>query len=245
MTAEAKPSMNRIIPSINIPYLDREVICFSYPFEGPFNYRDLGKRILDNQTLKLSLPDGEKTSFLLRAAYCGHKEFQKHQRAVELRDGIMEPSYFYLFQINTWTNKGLYVEYDPEAIGISGKIDIDRFERQLERGVTLKNKIRFSKDGGTGFAPRETYRGGEFTPDEFAKDGVIIARNKVQGAKNLAEISQSKYFRIKKPRSWIIEPENEPIQTVSALGSYDGVRLGFYGVCHGVGLGGCASGVFS
>lgn len=237
---------------INVPYIDRK-LSFAYPFAGPNDYRSVAKEILENKTAKMSLPDGEKTAFLLHAVYCGPEEFIKKSESEKLIDEIWNPMYLWIFQRNLWVPKkynsahGVFVVYDKNGIGTSEELDIGELERALKGGRKLKKDIRFSEDGKIGFAPRNTYREGVFkNPEDFANDGFIIASNKEDGARNLAEVSQSEHFKYKQPRSWILNAEDKPIQTVSAVGyrGWDDYRLGFGGNFPDGYWDGCASGVW-
>lgn len=226
-----------------------ESIAFAHPFAGPNDYRSVAKEILDNKIEKMSLPNGEKTSHLLHAVYCGPEKFQNEPEAVELRDKIMKKEYHLLiFQRNLWVPEkyrsahGVFVVYDENGVGTSEELDIGDLEKALKGGRELKNGIKFSEDGKIGFAPRNTYKDGTFeNPEDFAKDGFIIVSNGEQGARNLAEVSQSGHFRYKQPRSWILDPESKivdkdkPAQTLSVVGVnffVDFRLLGFDGIAY-------------
>ncbi len=247
MTNQYTPSIRRKITEIDVD----ENISFAHPFASPNDYRSVAQEILNNKTVKMSLPDGEKTSYLLHAAYCGPEEFQNQPEAIKLRDQIMKPRHLWIYQRNLWVPEeyksahGVFVFYDEKGVGTTEELDIGELERALKGGKELKNGVKFSEDGRITFAPRNTYKDGEMSAEDFANDGFIIASNGENGARNLAEVSQSKHFKYKNPRSWIADPDNKPIQTVSAVGGgrdWVGGGLGFYGDCHGGG-GGCASGV--
>ena len=131
--------------------------------------------------------------------------------------------------------------YDEKGVGLSEKLDVGELEKSLNGGRKLKNGIRFSEDGEIGFAPRKTYKSGEMKPEDFAKDGLVLVTNKPEGAKRLAEVSSSKQFKYS-PRTWIIEPTDEPIQSLSAVDSYwYGAWLNLNANCDGNDYGGCAS----
>ena len=241
------PSIERGITRLKVA----ENITFAHPFAGPNDYRGIAQEILKNKVKKMYLPDGEKTSYLVRAVYCGPQKFQSQPESIELREQIMKPRYLWLFQRNLWIPKevktnygpGVFVVYDEKGVGTSEELDIGELERELKGGRKLKNGIIFSEDEKTSFAPRNTYREGEMSSKEFANDGFIIISNKEQGARNLAEVSQSNHFEYKKPSSWIVDPGNKPVQTVSALGYrfFCDNRLVFGGYLGG--RGGHASGV--
>ncbi len=244
---------NQYIPTIKKQVTEIDVgenIAFVHPFIRPNNYKGAAKEIL-NHPVRMSLPNGEKTSYLLKAVYCGPEDFQKEPEAVELRDEIMKQKYLWIFQRNLWvpeeyeSSHGVFVVYDEKGVGISKELDIGELEKALKGGRRLENGVRFSEDGKVSFAPRKSYKDGEMTAEEFANDGFIIASCEENGARNLAEVSQSKYFPIKEPRSWIVNTDNKPIQTISALGDrvWYGYGLDFGGSYRVVGRYGCASGV--
>ncbi|MBI2448702.1 hypothetical protein HYV49_00205 [Candidatus Pacearchaeota archaeon] len=228
------PNIERMATRLNVD----ENIAFAYPYSKRSNYKSVAQEILNNKTAGLSLPDGEKTSYLLKAVYCGPEDFQKQPESVELRE-IMKSGYFWLFQRNLWipekykSSHGVFVVYDEKGIGTSEELDIGELEKALKGGRELKNGIKFSEDDKIGFAPRDTYNEGEMSPEDFANDGFIIVSNKEQGARNLAGVSQSRHFKNKKPRSWIVNPDKELIQTVSAVG------YGRYWVDYRLDFGGC------
>lgn len=245
MAEEYAPSIERGLTRINVG----KGIAFAHPFAGPNTYREVAKQILGNRTARLSLPDGENTSFLLHAVYCGPEEFQKQPEAVELRDNIMRPRYLWVFNSNLWVPEkyksayGVFVVADEGGLGLSQQLDVGELEKRLKGGRKLKSEVRFSEDGKVGFAPRDTYKNGVMSPEDFAKDGFIVASNKEEGARKLAEVSKSRHFTYKQPRSWIVEAGKEPIQAVSAVLGYDGDRLGFLGYFLDGSWGGCAFGV--
>ena len=132
-----------------------ESIAFAHPFAGPNDCRGVAKEILNNKTAKMYLPDGEKTSFLLKAVYCGSEEFQSQPESIELRDEIMKPRNLLVFQRNLWIPEnygaGVFVVYDEKGVGTSEELDVGDLEKSLKGGKKLKNGIRFSEDGKTGF----------------------------------------------------------------------------------------------
>ncbi len=254
MNKQNLPRVERGITKLVVPYL-AEDISFTHPYICSNDYRSVAKEILKNETAEMFLPDGKRTSFLLHATYCGPENFQSLPESVELRDKIMKLRYLWIFQRNLWVPEnirttygpGVFIIYDENGVGTSEELDIGKLEKALKDGKQLKNGVRFSEDGEVGFAPRNTYKEGVFeNPEDFANDGFIIASNKEQGARNLAEVSQSKHFKYKTPRSWIVNSDKEPIQTVSAVGNdwyWVDLGLDFGGGCRGGGRDGYASGV--
>lgn len=243
MTKQIFPNIERQITILN---LDRS-LAFALPFEGPGKYVDVMRKILQNPAVKLSLANGQETAFLLEPAYCGQKKFRQQPEIVQLRK-TMRNKYLWLGQVNLWVPEkyksahGVFVVYDEKGEGLSKELDVGKLERGLRGGRTLRSGVRFSEDEMITFAPRDTYRGGEFTPEDYAKDGFNVANNKVQGAKKLAKVAGSKYFSIKKPYSWIMRPGEEPVKSLSAVIDCFGGGLGFVGICDAYGRG-CASGI--
>lgn len=222
---------------ITVPYLD-ETITSAHPFSGPDKYRSTGRNILGN---KQSLADGEQTAYLLHAAYCGPEEFREQKELIEFRDSIMRRNYLWIFNRNLWNSKGVYVVFDPKAIGLSENLSIKELEKSLEGGRELSNGIRFSNDESTAFAPKESYKLGDHTPESFAQDGFVIATFKEKGAEKIGEVS--KKFRYN-PKTWGLEikKDQNPEQRVLAVdGNYGRLGLGDY--FRGYGRGGFAFGV--
>ena len=236
------PTIERGRTRITIPARD---VVFTHPFEGPNSYQEVGNRILQDQTANLGLPTAEKTAYFLQEVYNGPEQFQNEAEPAELRN-IMKQRHLWIFNRNLWVggeNPGVYIQHDPQALGNSQTLNVCDLEESL-RGGTEVEGVKFSQDGRTAFASRETYKEGEFTPEEFAKDGFVLASFGKMGTEKIAEVSQSDHFRYKNPKSWIIDPSDEPVQTLSAVGGDNG-RLGLCGLYHVGDRSGYASGVFS
>lgn len=161
-------------------------ISFAYTPTGPNYYLAVGKQILDSNK---KVPTGDYTASLLHAAYFG-----------EARDGrgfgrvreIMKNNWLWVFNQNLWTPKGVYVVQDVNAVGRTMPLDISHLEGILNGGEELSwGGIRFSKNKGIRFAPKGSYQHGEMTPEQFAKDGFILASLGVEGAEKLGEISST------------------------------------------------------
>jgi hypothetical protein len=191
-------------------------IAFTYPAFGPNPYKEVGQEILSKN---LKVLTGDYVSSLLHAAYCNsdvkdEPEFQGVQ-------SVMKDGWLWIFNRNLWTKKGVYVVQDLDATGTNQALDINELEEMLKRGDEIKG-IRFSNDKKVRFAPKETYKLGEHTPDSFAKDGFIIASCGQQGAEKLAEVSAK--FK-NKPYIYGVETKT-PEQRVSIVDDY-GDRLRF------------------
>jgi len=165
-----------------VPYNASE-IAFASPAFGSNTYIKVGKDILSKN---LKVPIGDYTASLLHPAYC-NSEIKDEPEFKKVRD-ITESNWLWIYNRNLWDGNGVYVFQDLEAIGRSQPLDINELERMLKGGKEI-NGIRFSGDGRVRFAPKETYRLGEHTPESFAKDGVIIASCGQEGAEKLGEVS--------------------------------------------------------
>ncbi|MBS3088355.1 hypothetical protein J4402_01090 [Candidatus Pacearchaeota archaeon] len=207
---------------IRVPHESTE-ISFAFPSAGPDNYRNIGNKILSQNQ---KVPTGDYTASLIHSAYCS--EAQNELEFQNVRE-IMKNRLLWVFNRNLWTGKGVYVIQDLKAVGRSQPLNSEDLEKKLKGGKEI-NGIRFSKDKLVRFAPKETYRLGEHSPESFAKDGVIVANCGVEGAEKLGEASTK--FRLKKPSVYGIGNEGEE-QRVAAL--YEGA---------GSGLDFCGSNVF-
>ena len=205
-----------------IPYQGKE-ITFAYPSFGPDNYQNVGNKILSNN---LRLPNGEHTASLVHTAYC-NPQVENEPEFKNIRE-IMKSRYLWVYNQDLWTPKGVYVVQDLKAEGLSRKLEANQLEKMLKNGKDI-NDIRFSKNGNIRFAPKGTYKLGEQTPEELAKNGFIIASCEKEGAEKLGEVSTKFKY---KPYVWGVETEDKSVQSVSVLGgSYDSYRLLFVGDC--------------
>ena len=165
-----------------VPHEDKE-IAFAHHEYGPDIYRDVANQIFKN---KQKVPIGDYIVSLLYPAYCD-KKVRKVKEFTNVRDTLHD-DHLWVFNVNAWTNKGVYVIMDLEAKGRGLRVDINELEKALENGKDI-NGVRFSKDNLVRFAPKETYKFGCHTPDSLSKDGFIIASFGEEGAKKLAEVS--------------------------------------------------------
>lgn len=170
-------------------------IAFAYPPEGPKGYCHVGAEILRKGQ---EVPHGDYTALLLRAAYCSdartRSEFKNVRKILGKWGGL------WVFNRNLWTPNGVYVVQDLEAIGnfltslASEKrrrhqdLNIRDLEKRLD-GIEEIKGVRFSKDGRVRFAEIGTYKFGDHTSKELARDGFIVASFGLKGAKRLAEFS--------------------------------------------------------
>ena len=100
--------------------------------------------------------------------------------------------------------------------GVFMLFDMLKLEKMLKNGKDI-NDIRFSKNGNIRFAPKGTYNLGEQTPEDFAKNGLIIANCEKEGAEKLGEVSTKFKYN---PHVWGVETEDKSVQSVSVFGEY-------------------------
>lgn len=166
-----------IVPHREIVHRDVELV-FVYPSFGPHNYRTIGKKILEKG---LSIPTGYQTASLLYGAYNSSElEFRGVQ-------DIIDNNMLWVFNRNLWTHEGVYVAHDPEAIGISWALDRDELEERLRSGREVDG-VRFSEDRSVSFAPKESYKLGDHTPESLSKDGFMVASFGPEGAEKIGEV---------------------------------------------------------
>ena len=141
----------------------------------------------------------------------------------------MKQRYFWFFNRNLWTPKGVYVVSDSEAVGLSKPLKTEELEKRLNESPA-GSPICYSSDGTIRFAPKKSYELGEHTPESFAKDGFVIASFGVESAERLGEVVMKLKYN---PRTWGLEIEEgvSPVQRLSAVS-------GFYCRLY---LGGCGS----
>jgi len=211
MTRDNLPRIERGTTRIIVPHEAGE-IAFIHPSQGPHNYQTVGRGL---KARNLELPNGDYTASLIHASYCSGVQAPEFQ---EVRD-TMKNKWIWVFNRNLWTPNGLYVVSDPEAKGLSEKLDTKVLERKLKGAKELSwGGIRFSKDGSVRFAPKDSYDLGEHKPEELAKQGDVVASYGIKGAEKLGEVaSKFKY----KPMTFgvnVNEGENSE-QRVASLDS--------------------------
>ena len=162
-----------------IPYEDGE-LAFDSLSQGPHYYQTVGRGILARN---LRLPTGEQTAYLAQGAYESEESEFK-----EVQD-IIRNMWLWVFNRNLWTPDGVYIAHDPNAVGLSQTLTVNELESMLVNGTEL-NGIRSSQDGSVRYAPRETYRLGQHTPESLASDGFVVASYGVNGAKALGEVAE-------------------------------------------------------
>jgi len=217
------PRIERATTKLWVPY-ENKSIAFAHSSFGPGTYQQVGKAILG---AGLTLPTGDYTASLVHPAYCsklkGEPEFN------DIREK-MESNWLWVFNTPLWTDKGVYVVQDEKAQGISRKLSVNQLERMLRHGKEVHG-LRFSEDGRVRFAPKESYKLGEHTPESLAKDGFVIVSYDFEGAEKLGEVSEK---LPNKPMTWGVEVNEgeKPELRVSALvANYYG-RLHVYGLYH-------------
>jgi hypothetical protein len=217
----------------------RRGVVLASELKGPGYYRDTVKA-MHNPEARLTPSNGERVAYLLETAYHDLAGQETEPDLQNVRD-VMENNYLWLAERKLWVpgeNPGVYVVADPKGIGLSKSLDPDELEQRLKGSRQLKNGVRFSRDRTVAFAPKESYVNGEVD----AKDGVLVASMGTKGAQSFIRTGRSKHFQ-EPPASWIVEPDSEPIQTLSAVGDFGG-RLSLDGSCDDDYRDGYASGVF-
>ena len=176
------------------------------------NYRTVGAEILANNQ---RVPTGDYTASLTDVAYFS-PEVENEPEFKAVRDAIKN-DWLWVFNVDTWTDKGVYSMKDLEAKGRSDTTSIKQLEAMLKGGKELSwGGIRFSQDGMVGFAPKGSYRLGEHTAESLATDGLVVVTYDVEGAKKMGRLSTK--FRYN-PKTWGVEVQEEqaPEKRVSAL----------------------------
>ena len=187
-------------------------LSFASPAFGPTNYQKVGKEILEKE---LTLSTGEEIAPLIYSAYC-IPEIKDEPEFQNIRQ-IMKNNWFWVGNRNLWTSKGVYIIKDPRAIGRSQTLDINELEAKLEGAETYQD-VRQNPETGISFAPKQSYKLGEHTPESLSKDGFMIASYGVKGAENLGEVSASTQFKnLPYIYGLDIKEGQNPKQTLSAL----------------------------
>ena len=168
---------------LHIPHNDGEVV-FAYPSFGPDTYQGVGRQILGHN---LALANGGQTASLLYSTYCSDVKDEPEFKGIK---DIVREKWVPVYMNVAWTDKGVFTQYDPEAKGLTEKLDINDLEKSLEGGTEYSQGIRFSDDGTVGFAPKDSYQLRYNTPEQLAQNGVVIAISGFEGAEKLAEISK-------------------------------------------------------
>lgn len=232
-TSLYKPRIVRKEIELRVPHNDKEIV-FSYPYICG-DYRTAGEKILDKNQLAST---GDCAASLFCNVYCSEELFNE----AESRDIISEikGNWFWIYNRNLWTRKGVYVFQDLEAIGLGRQLDEEHLEKKLMGGKEIGEVgVRVSEDGMVRFAPKESYKLGENSLEDFSKSGFIIASCLKEGAEKFGMVSAK--FR-NKPRICGVETEIS-VQTVSAVYVY-GKRFNFYGDKLGDNKYGRALGIF-
>ena len=189
------------------------------------NYRNVGAQILANNQ---RVPTGDYTASLTDTAYFS-PEVADEPEFEAIRDDI-KSDWLHVFNVDTWTDKGVYSMKDLEAKGRSDTTSIKQLEAMLKGGKELSwGGIRFSQDGLVGFAPEGSYKLGEHTAESLATDGLVVVTYSVDGAKKIGRLSTK--FRYNHRTCGVKVQEGQaPEKRVSALGcGGDGLLVGGYG----------------
>lgn len=188
------------IAKFDVSHGEGQISFAKNPF-GPGDYEAVGRNILG---LGLKVPIGDDTASLLHSIYCGNpakqqkvRDFLTMVKPLVWGSYLMRcPSRLWVFNQNLWTPKGVYVILDLQAIGFDTKLNISDIERMVnETGIKEYRGVRFSRDEKVRFAPVESYRLGEHSPESLSTDGWVIANFNVDGAKKLGEVSSKLKYK--------------------------------------------------
>ena len=238
MATETKypPRVVRGRTELWVPHNGRE-IAFAPLIRG--NYRNIGAQILANNQ---RVPTGDYTASLVDSAYFA-PEVANELEFKAVRDAV-RGCWLWVFNIDTWTDKGVYSMHDLEAKGLSDTTSIKQLEAMLKGGKELSwGGIRISQDGRVGFAPEGSYKLGEHTAESLATDGLVVVTYNVDGAKKIGKLS-TKFRDNPKTRGIKVQKGQTPEKRVSALGDYClggglivlGPHFGAYGDGHASGV---------
>ncbi|MBS3079888.1 hypothetical protein J4221_00285 [Candidatus Pacearchaeota archaeon] len=170
------------IPDVKIylPSKDGEII-FGYP---PPNKYELDRK-------NFRLPSADQVVDLIYAAF-----FSK--RNEPNLDLILDPCFFRIYNVNLWTNEGIYVEEcssDWSERYPSFNLEVGELEEKLTGGTVLSNGVRFSKDNKIRFAPRDSYTldvPAKYAPSKnFPKFSEKELIEVLQAANNLESIART------------------------------------------------------
>ena len=206
------------------------------------NYASVGSQI--NNTANLSFATGDQIADLLYSAYCDKSE--RNSEEMQHIRKTMKNRWIWVGNRNLWTSDGVYVIQDSQGIGRSQELAINELESALKGGKEFSwGGVRVSQDKRIRFAPKDTYSLGYQSPEDFAKNGFVIASCNQEGSEKLAKVSQAIQF---KTNSYIwglnISEGQAPIQRLSAVVDYYG-RLFLSGHNWGDSDVGCAFGVLN
>jgi len=174
---------------------DKDIMILNLAF-GPGFYTSLRAQILNRG---YDVPAGDEMASLLYSAYCPGLTSQPE--FIEVRKRIHE-NFLWVYNKNLWTDKGVFVVKYLKSLGRNQfvlyepfNIDYEKKVTELEKKILKENNakeikgIKFSEDGLVRFAPKGSYKLGEMSSQEFAKDGFIIASCGEQGAEKLGIVS--------------------------------------------------------
>ncbi|MFA5855932.1 MAG: hypothetical protein WC867_01115 [Candidatus Pacearchaeota archaeon] len=185
-------------------------ILFKLPAYGPADYYALGQQILSDE---LILPSGEEIAKLVHKSYCIKESL--NEPAFEYIRTVLNESPISIFNINYWTDMGVFVFPDIKVEGIYKNVKQKELEKILENGIEINN-VLFSKNSKFRFAPKWSYYLGEQNHESIINDGYFIAQFGIEGARRLSELVK---ITGKKPISYgfDIEEGNQPKLRVSLL----------------------------
>ena len=204
---------------IDFPSSSGGTTTIIHPFLGPANYKTLFNP--NNFQGDTRMPDGQTNADFVNAIYCGPEEFKNKPVVQEARSN-MGSTWLYVPVVTVYTPRGfnvkgenrfgVYTIFDKNEQGRDLEFNPEELEEILRAGEKIDQKIILAN--GVGFAHRDTYQGGEHTPEEFAKNGLVIATYTPEGAKQLAKASTA--FN-NNPHTWIVDSPTEVVKGVSGL----------------------------
>mgnify|MGYP001570413766 CR=1 FL=1 len=131
-------------------------------------------------------PTGDETASLYYESFFSDLQndptFQYNQNKKVLINGA------WIYNINCWLDKGVYIIQDSYASGIKRNINVEELEDRIKDGEEI-NGVRFSRDRRVRFAAKESYQFGKQNPEQFSKNGFVIASFGAEGAEKLGKVS--------------------------------------------------------
>ena len=172
----------------------------------------------------MNVPNGDYMASLLHTAYCDNS-VKDEPEFKNVRDILSDDNWLLVFNRVLWTEDGVYVVPDLEAVGLSKPLNQNDLEEML-KGSKEVNGLRFNKDKTVRFAEKGSYNLGVHTPESLAKDGFVIASYDFAGAAKLGEVS-TKFNDPPQTHGLDVEKGESPELRVSALNErfINGFRL--------------------
>lgn len=186
----------------------------AYHVVGPGAYKTIASDILGRFQ---RLPTSAEIASSVHATYSSVVKQDENSR--NHLQQIMRKGCLWIFNRNLWTPEGVYVWQQDSPVETT-ELPTPEALKALLRGGGETGGVKVSPDGKLRFAPKETYHGGEHSPEELARDGFIVASFGKEGGKQLADVSSNKKYFKHNPRTWIAEIHSGTKITISALFVY-------------------------